>query len=151
MNELFRKIQREFKMSKIKCEIEWIHSRLLKASSAFIRDRDISQFAYSGIMKSIHFKLEKSSLFFLHLMKIFKHLSRTDWLKTIKNSESVVAHMYRLSLLIMFASIRSILLSLLRAFDVTKWYEYRKMYISRTVSRHDRVDCWKHFNICWNF
>ena len=68
---------------------------------------------FSKIMKVIHFRLEDPSLFFLHLMKILKHLSQTKWLKTIKNSECVTAHMYRLSFLTIFASIRSIFLSTL--------------------------------------
>ncbi len=52
-------------------------------------------------------KLEESPLPFLHLMEVLKHLPRTGWLRTIKNPESVAAHMYRLSLLAMFAPVRS--------------------------------------------
>lgn len=61
----------------------------------------------------VHSKLEGSPLPFLHLMEVLKHLPRTGWLRTIKNPESVAAHMYRLSLLAMFAPVGSIFLSML--------------------------------------
>lgn len=56
-------------------------------------------------MEAVHSKLEGSPLPFLHLIEVLKHLPRTGWLRTIKNPESVAAHMYRLSLLTMFAPV----------------------------------------------
>jgi len=66
-------------------------------------------------MEVVYTKLEGSPLPFLHLMEVLKHLPRTGWLRTIKNPESVAAHMYRLSLLAMFAPVGSIFLSKLYA------------------------------------
>jgi hypothetical protein len=62
-------------------------------------------------MEAFYPNLERSPLPFLHLMEGLKHLPRTGWLRTIKNPESVAAHMYRLSLLAMFAPVGSIFLS----------------------------------------
>ena len=56
-------------------------------------------------MEEVDSKVEGSPLPFLHLMEVLKHLPRTEWLRTIKNPESVAAHMYRLSLLAMFAPV----------------------------------------------
>ena len=56
-------------------------------------------------MEVVHSKLDESPLPFLHLMEVLKHLPRTGWLRTIKNPESVAAHMYRLSLLAMLAPV----------------------------------------------
>lgn len=66
-------------------------------------------------MEVVHSKLDESPLPFLHLMDVLKHLPRTGWLRTIKNPESVAAHMYRLSLLAMLAPVGSIFLSKLRS------------------------------------
>ena len=61
-------------------------------------------------MKVAHSDLETSPLLILHLIERLKHLPRTWWLRTIKNPESVAAHMYRLAFLAMFAPVRSIYL-----------------------------------------
>ena len=84
-------------------------------------------------MEAVHPRLEGSPLPFLHLIEVLKHLPRTGWLRTIKNPESVAAHMYRLSLLAMFAPVGSIILSKVCSLIVVEWCEYRKVYISSTV------------------
>ena len=92
-----------------------IRLEIKRISFVIFCSRDIQRTfvsTFSNIIKIIHFKLKNSSLFFLHLMKIFKHLSRTEWLRIIKNFKNVITHMYRLSLLIMFALIRLIFLSI---------------------------------------
>ena len=123
----------------------------IRASKASVNCGILRTFlTFRGIMESIHSRLERSPLPFLHLMETLKHLPRTGWLRTIKNPESVAAHMYRLSLLAMFAPVRSMLLSQLRSFDVAGWVGYRKVYIPRAMPRHGRISCWRHSNICWS-
>lgn len=59
------------------------------------------------IIDIIYFKLKKLLLSFLYLIEILKHLLQTEQLRTIKNSESVAAYIYRLLLLTIFASVCS--------------------------------------------
>ena len=100
-------------------------------------------------MEVVHSKLDESPLPFLHLMENVKRLPRTGWLRTIETPESVAAHMYRLSLLAMFAPVGSIFLSVMFAYLVIGWFGYRKVYISSTVPRHGRISCRRHPDICW--
>jgi putative hydrolase of HD superfamily len=44
-----------------------------------------------------------SPLPFLHLISELKRIPRTGWLRTVKNPESVAAHMYQLAVICMFA------------------------------------------------
>ncbi|KAH7372045.1 HD domain-containing protein [Cadophora sp. MPI-SDFR-AT-0126] len=54
-------------------------------------------------MTSLQAELHSTTLPFLHLMDVLKHLPRTGWLRTIDHPESVASHMYRMALIAMTA------------------------------------------------
>ncbi|KAH8592663.1 HD domain-containing protein [Bisporella sp. PMI_857] len=54
-------------------------------------------------MASLQAELHGTTLPFLHLMDVLKHLPRTGWLRTINHPESVASHMYRMALIAMTA------------------------------------------------
>lgn len=62
-------------------------------------------------MEVVHSNLDKSPLPFLHLIENIKRTPRTGWMRFIENPESVGDHIYRLSLLPLFAPVRSNFLS----------------------------------------
>ncbi|KAH6714550.1 HD domain-containing protein [Leptodontidium sp. MPI-SDFR-AT-0119] len=54
-------------------------------------------------MTSLQAELHNTTLPYLHLMDVLKHLPRTGWLRTIEHPESVASHMYRMALIAMTA------------------------------------------------
>jgi hypothetical protein len=91
-------------------------------------------------MASLQSDLHNTTLPYLHLVDVLKHLPRTGWLRFVDHPESVAAHMYRMALIAMICAGRIVVWLFCHGLTHT---HHRRDWIGTNVSSSLSLTIWE--------